>query len=467
MNEIWSPHEGAQSQVLSIDDSVFEILYGGARGGGKTDAGIAWLLKGTADSRYTGLVIRRNHTDLRQWIDRARELYPNAKVSGKPAVFRFPNGAKIYTGHLKDADSYTQYQGHEYQRICLEEAGQIPSEELYLKLISSARSTISIKPQIYLSANPGNVGHGWLKKRFKIGDKKPNIAFRDPISKRYRIYCPATIDDNPTLMKNDPGYVNYLESLPEPLRSAWRYGDWDIFAGQYFKEWDPAYHIKTEEECKKLGFGREGNNTFIGIDWGWAAPYSVLMCQVTPNGRVFVFKELYGKETHPMEVGEKIAKMCQGINVTQSLADPSMWIRNAMSFRKPETQMYSDASIANSMIGDSGQPFVPNMVPANNDRVNGWRNMSELMKVTNKAPNFIIMKGTCPNLARTIPEMICDERRPEDLDTTLEDHAVDACRYMLSHIQAPDERKKKTKDQLRYEELLEPTPTNWNYNFKD
>ena len=123
MKPLWKPHPGAQSYALSIDDSCFEILYGGARGGGKTDAGIVWLLKGTVDPKFTGICIRRNHTDLRQWIDRAMQLYPNAKVSGKPSIFEFPNGAKIYTGHLKDADSYSQFQGWEIQRILLEEVG--------------------------------------------------------------------------------------------------------------------------------------------------------------------------------------------------------------------------------------------------------------------------------------------------------------------------------------------------------
>ena len=469
MKSLWKPHPGAQTYALSIDDTCFEILYGGARGGGKTDAGIVWLLKGTVDPKFTGICIRRNHTDLRQWIDRAVQLYPHAKVYGKPSIFEFPNGAKIYTGHLKDADSYSQFQGWEIQRILLEEVGQIPNEEYYLKLISSARSTISIKPQIFLTCNPGGPGHAWIKRRFGIGSKPKNKAFKDPVSDRYRVYVPATIDDNPTLMKADPEYVKYLDSLPEPLRSAWRHGDFDIFAGQYFAEWNPAYHIKTEEEAKELGFGQEHNSKFIGIDWGFAAPHAAIFMEVTDKGRVFIFDELYGKELHPMEVGERIAKKCQGHTIDMSLGDPSMWSRNPMSWRAEHSAMYTDASIAHALVGDQGQPLVPNLNPANNERVNGWRNMAQLMKVTDKPPNFIVIKGSAQNLARTIPEMICDEKRPEDLDTTLEDHAVDACRYGLSHIQVPDAVKKpKTKDQLKYESLVQdPQPDTFNYDWKE
>ena len=99
-NAIWTPHKGQQTLALSINESVYEVLYGGARGGGKTDAGIVWLLKGVEDPNYVGLCIRRNYSDLRNWLDRAKQLFKTATCSGNPAVFKFPSGAKIYTGHL-------------------------------------------------------------------------------------------------------------------------------------------------------------------------------------------------------------------------------------------------------------------------------------------------------------------------------------------------------------------------------
>ena len=467
MKTLWKPHEGQQTYALSINEDTFEILYGGARGGGKTDAGIVWLLKGTDDPNYTGLCIRRNHTDLRQWIDRARELYPNAKVSGKPTIFQFPSGAKIYTGHLKDQEAYSQFQGWEVQKLLIEEAGQIPDEENYLKLLSSCRSTMGLKPQVFLTANPGGVGHQWLKRRFKISDTDPNIAFKDPVSGRYRIYIPATIDDNPTLMNADPEYVKYLESLPEPMRSAWRLGDWDIFAGQYFKDWNPGVHIQSVDEAKTLGYGKDFNNHFIGIDWGFRAPTAVVFIEVTPDNKIFVYDEIYVKEKHPTEIGELINAKCQGKNINQSLIDPSAYIRNPLSWRKPETQMYSDNSIAHAMVGDYTNPLVPNLTPANNDRVNGWRHLAQLMHFTEtKEPSFYVIKGTCPNLVRTIPLMICDEKRPEDLDTTLEDHALDSLRYAISSTQTPDDPTlRKSRDQVEYDKLINPEPETWTYDW--
>ena len=171
-----------------------------------------------------------------------------------------------------------------------------------------------------------------------------------------------------------------------------------------------------------------------------------------------------------MEVGELIYKKNtqHGQAIETTLADPSCWIRNPISWRKEETQMYSDASIAHALQGSQTQPLVPNLVPANNDRINGWRNMAQLMKVTDKPPNFIIIKNCAPNLQRTIPEMIIDDKKPEDLDTTLEDHALDACRYALSHVQAPMENLiNKTKDQVAYDKLLTPESENWTYTWRD
>ena len=156
---------------------------------------------------------------------------------------------------------------------------------------------------------PGNVGHQWIKSHWKIGVNPPNKAFTDPVSKRKRIYIPATIDNNPTLMKTDLEYVNFLETLPEPLRSAWRHGDWDIFAGQYFTEWNTSKHIVDKDIATKLGFGREYNKRYLGIDWGFANPFACVWIEVTPNNRVFCYKELYGTEKHPSEWGQDILNM--------------------------------------------------------------------------------------------------------------------------------------------------------------
>lgn len=221
----WEP---TTKQAEALRQTDFEILYGGARGGGKTDAGQAWMLYDISHPRLRGLVIRKNASDLNDWVSRAKIMYAPTKAVFAMNEIRFPSGAVLVTGHLKDENAYEKYQGHEYQRMLIEELTQIPTEERYLKLISSCRSTIpALKPQVFCTTNPGGPGHKWVKQRFKLdGDTRINIRTTDEITGRTRIFVPAKVDDNPYLMKNDPDYVRFLDGLPDGLREAWRHGSW-------------------------------------------------------------------------------------------------------------------------------------------------------------------------------------------------------------------------------------------------
>jgi len=213
-------------------------------------AGILWLLYIKDSPNARSLVIRKYSEDLKDWIDRAEAIYSHfgAKKVGQVAEFHFPSGYKIITGHLKDANSYTKYQGHEYQRILIEELPQIPAEESYLKLISSCRSTLAgVKPMVFCTGNPGNVGQEWVKKRF-IDPSPMGIPFeRDG---RSRVYIHATIDDNPSLSKADPSYVSWLEGLPDDLKRQWRWGDWATgsIKGAYFES-----DIKQADTENRIG----------------------------------------------------------------------------------------------------------------------------------------------------------------------------------------------------------------------
>jgi hypothetical protein len=242
----WKP-TAKQEQALARTE--FEVLYGGARGGGKTDAGMVYPLYHIDNPRFRALVIRRNAEDLKDWTDRARVMYAPLKATsvGNPPEFRFPSGAVIRTGHLRDENAYEKYQGHEYQNIILEELTQIPSEESYLRLISSCRSTITdLPPQVFATTNPGGPGHNWVKKRF-IDVGPEGIPFIDDATGRARIFISAKVQDNPHLMEKDPGYVAFLNSLPDGVREAWRDGDWESF------EEKGAYYADEIAQARKDG----------------------------------------------------------------------------------------------------------------------------------------------------------------------------------------------------------------------
>lgn len=241
--DTWLPFP---KQRIALERTEFEVLIGGARGGGKTECGIAWMLYDIKNPLYRGLVIRKNHDDLTGWIDRAKRMYSRhgVVVKGQSSVLHFPYGSVIYTGHLKDENAYTKYQGNEYQRMLIEELTQIPSERLYLQLLASCRSTVKgLAPRVFASTNPGGKGGAWVKRRF-VDPAKPGTSFKDKVSGRSRIFIPATIDDNAAIKKENPDYVKMLESLPEDLKAQWRYGSWEstkfkgkIYADEMAQAW--------------------------------------------------------------------------------------------------------------------------------------------------------------------------------------------------------------------------------------
>ncbi len=232
----WKPQPKQEIALACNED---EILYGGARGGGKTDAGQAWLLYDIDKPKYRSLVIRRNATDLDDWIDRAKAMYRPANGVYVGDTFNFPSGARIRTGHLKDDNAYTKYQGHEYQKLLLEEITHISSEGNYEKLLGSCRSTIpEIKPQVFATTNPDGPGYTWVKRRWNIPDMPEDIIkTKDDRTGRTRVFIPSRVQDNPILMQTDPGYIKYLDSIQdEDLRNAWLNGSWSgiTLKGAYY-----------------------------------------------------------------------------------------------------------------------------------------------------------------------------------------------------------------------------------------
>lgn len=241
-NAAWSPQP---KQELALCRTEFEVGFGGSRGGGKTDAGIAWTGYDSHEPRLHGLIIRKNSTDLGDWLLRAKEIHRGLKIVGNPPILKFPGphgeeagGATYFTGHLKDKSSFSKYVGQNLPRMLLEELNLIPSEEQYEKVLASCRSTIpGIKPQVFSTFNPDNVGHSWIKRRFRLsGIPKNPILTKDDRTDRMRIFVPATVDDNPALTSNDPDYVKFLNGLPDGLREQWRWGSWDdpIIRGAYY-----------------------------------------------------------------------------------------------------------------------------------------------------------------------------------------------------------------------------------------
>ncbi len=264
----WQPTE---RQTVALLAEVDELLYGGARGGGKSDAGQVWMVEPSyvGNSRYRGLVIRRNSDDLRDWVDRARRMYAplKAEFSGNPTEIKFPSGAVIRTGHLKDANAYGKYQGHEYQKILIEELTQIPRERDYEMLIASCRSTVpGLRARVMATTNPDGDGYEWVRDRFGcLTPDGKTKEYRDAESGlvRTRLFVPAKLEDNPHLMEADPGYVAMLNSITDPtLRAQWRSGSWTE------PKIEGSYYAQQMEEAKPR-IRQVPYDTAVKVDTWW------------------------------------------------------------------------------------------------------------------------------------------------------------------------------------------------------
>jgi phage terminase large subunit len=433
----WRPHKGPQEFALRIPDNVFEILYGGARGGGKTDAGIFWSLKPIkrmGDMQtiqhplYRCLVLRRSAKDLNDWLDRAERIY---KVFGgrltdrqKSPTFIFPSGAKIIVGHMKDVSSYL---GHEYQRMLIEELTQLKDELTYTKLSGSCRSTIpQIKPQIFMTTNPGGKGHGWVRRRF-VAAAPWKSFFINPATQRVAVFIPSRVEDNPSLMENDPGYVQWLEGIKvvnEKLYRMWREGEWDAFDGQVFTEWRYETHTFSE-----FWFDINMCERIAALDWGFRDPTSIhWICRLPENAygveHLFIYREAYNNEITAKQWGS-ILKNVQAADPIKYLVMP-----HDTFARRPE----EGNTIAKIINKESGIPIKAAANMTRGARLNRIAIMHQLLAQSPDGFPYLMVHTSCQNLIRTLPELVYDETLVEQIDDDAEDHAFDSATYGLMTI---------------------------------
>ena len=417
--------EPPQAVFLSHKD-VDEALYGGARQGGKSDAVLIFSIARRQEFPGSkGLIIRRQLSDLTKegaLIPRSHELLGGiAQWHVQEHKWRFPDGGVIQFTHCEHDDSVYGFQGSQYDDIVLDQAEQFT--EWQFKVLRPAARTVrkDLKPLIRLTANPGGRGHTWLKRGF-VDPASPGTVFTDPETGKTRVYVPSTVYDNPHVSQST---VRDLEGLPEPLRSAWLLGRWDVFVGQFFQEWDSRVHI-----CEPFAIPKDWRR-FGMLDYGYAqSPLVYLQAAVSPDKQIFVYREIVRRQMVDEAQAEELASVCAQDPPQYIVAGPDLWNQSG---KGPKGQSTAETY---KRVWERLK-FPAHLQMADNDRVLGWRRVRQWLAPypasTGDAYTALlqIFAGACPELCRTMPGLIYDDHKAEDCDTDGEDDAPDALRYGL------------------------------------
>ncbi len=323
-----------QEKLAELPDTIFEALYGGALGGGKTFALVALpiIRKFHEHFAFKGIIFRRTFAELEKYvIPLAREIYEPAggKYNAGKYYFKFPSGAQIFLSHMEQERDVESHDTNEYNYIAIDQAEKFTKFQLQYITSRVRRSRKDLPIIIRMSANPGGVSHTYLLDKFIRPAPAGFTILNDPLSKTKRIFIPANLQDNPSMMEADPGYYDRLNLLPEAERKAKMTGDWFALQGMVFTELrvkkfegepDNALHVippfPIPEWWPKI----------LAIDWGYTAHTCALWGAISPDDRLFVYREYYQNKTSIANWASDVARLTQfDGNLKKVFMDPSAW----------------------------------------------------------------------------------------------------------------------------------------------
>lgn len=444
------PLPGMQTLALQVPDYVREVLLGGARGPGKSWVGMLRVVRYIKYPEYRVLVIRRKGVDLQTWIDRAKAMY-----TPMGAVFRggedaggqiiFPSGAKVVFGYLDGPRDYERYMGGEFHFALIEEATQIAEEDMFSKLTASVRSTHpDIPAQIWLTANPGGIGHMWVKQRF-ITPVPTKTIFKSE-SGVCRVFIPGLVTDNPYLYENDKAYIATLEDLQRTnpaLYKAWRFGDWDVFAGQVFSEFKQWEGTKPWHVIPRLPFDvmAKGVKRYIGMDWGFGHDPATLewIAVVPPNyygvRHYYVYREMTDIRVEAEEWLKRVA------DVVVSEPTDGLILPGDAYFHKDQANTIADRMAyelkrAQQFNPSLKIPLLKGVGLSHSERINRQTQLHSLLATQVDGEPGIMITENCRKLIETIPILPFSQTDPETVETKsgVPDHWYDAATYALYYI---------------------------------
>jgi len=434
-------------QSTCFKSKATEILYGGAAGGGKSHAMRVLALYYAINVpniqiflfRRLSEDLKKNHLDGSSGFVATLAELVNKKlcsINYSTAQITFWNGAKIHLCHCQHEKDVIKYQGVEINVLLIDELTHF-SEYIYKFLRGRVRlgglkipkTIIGNLPRIVAGSNPGGVGHDFVKTTF-IDDFEPLKLYQmsNEEGGMIRQFIPAKLQDNPTMMNNDPTYAYKLLGLGGALAKAMLEGDWDAIEGAYFDTFNKDVHVIDNFDVPG------GWYKIRAFDWGYSKPFCVLWGAVSdgsivniggkkivfPRDSIIIYREYYGWTGKPdeglkinaNEIAKEIKERQQGELIGDQVADPAIF----------------DVSVGVSINEQMNQEGIF-WRPADNKRVPGWQQIRTRLKGVDNKPLLFIM-NSCRSVIRTLPIMQYDRTKPEDLDTKLEDHAMDTLRYL-------------------------------------
>lgn len=402
----------SEKQWMFLESRKRYTCFGGARGGGKS-----WVSRtkaGLGAFKFPGiriLILRREYGDMEGTL-----ISPLLKVLPKDLyvynkqdhMITFANGSIIKFGNMPGYGAAVQgkYQGQEYHWLFIDEATQFLETE-FRGLDAIVRSADDIPKRIYLTCNPGGPGHGWVKRLFIDKQYKPEENPED------YVFIQATVDDNKDLMTADPNYVRALEQLPEDIRKAHRYGDWNVLAGIFFKEFKDGVHT-----CAPFSIPRHWKR-YRAMDYGLDMLFCIWIA-VDENGRCYVYREFAQSDLVVSDAARKQLELTRPEELVMgTIAPPDMWARNR------ETGRTQAASFAENGVG---------LIKASNNRIQGWSMLKEFFKVKEDGKPGLIIFDTCKTLIDCLKALQHNPKIPNDVSTEPHGitHGPDALRYFAS-----------------------------------
>lgn len=425
----WGPQAGPQSDAIACAEWCEELFYGGAVFGGKSDFLLGDFIQDLHQGRdWTGILFRQTLPELEDLIERSMQIYPY--TAGEYLVgrhtWRWPTGALLRLRHLDEEADFQRYMGHSYSWIGWDELPNWRSMAPYRQMLSRLRGPATSK-RVRGTGNPGGRCHAEIRDYWQIGEHpEGRRLITDEHSKMRRMFIPARVTDNTIGLQRDPGYLARLAAVGDPeLVRAWRDGDWNAIIGAYFSQFSLGKHVVEPFEVP------EGWAVFTGGDYGEHNPCWWGIVAVDFDDDVWIVDEYHRAEAGGADHARGVRAMLDNCpylaNVTPRLhlAPHDMWTK-----RRP---------------GEASQALAPKdsfasehiyLTRANMERVNGWRNLKDLLY----AGRVNFFRGRTERVIDSLSTVARDIHNPEDVEKGGNDHPADGLRYIVNHVYRPRKR---------------------------